>query len=222
MPDGRDADILIAGGGSAGLIAALAIARSAPGLAIEIVDAKPRPAAGQRDERASAIAAAARRMLEQPRRLGGGRRRRRSRSSPWRSPTAAPAMRAADLPHLRRRGRRRASRSRTWCRTSRCSPRSARRRARRGSRSRRRMRWSASRPTGMSRSGLRRARTRRAKLLVAADGVRSRLRALRRHQDGDAGAIRRRRSSRRSGTSARTTASRWSISCRAGRSPSCR
>ncbi len=56
-------DILIAGGGSAGLTAALAIARSAPDLAIEVVDAKA-PGAGRRDERASAIAAAARRMLE--------------------------------------------------------------------------------------------------------------------------------------------------------------
>jgi 2-octaprenyl-6-methoxyphenol hydroxylase len=57
-------DILIAGGGSAGLTAALAIAKSAPGIAVEVVDAKP-PDAGPRDERASAIAAAAKRMLEQ-------------------------------------------------------------------------------------------------------------------------------------------------------------
>jgi 2-octaprenyl-6-methoxyphenol hydroxylase len=57
-------DILIAGGGMAGLTAALAIKRSAPGLAVEVVDAKP-PAAGGSDERASAIAAAARHMLEQ-------------------------------------------------------------------------------------------------------------------------------------------------------------
>ncbi len=57
-------DILIAGGGSAGLTAALAMKRSAPDLAIEIVDAKA-PGGSKRDERASAIAAAARRMLEQ-------------------------------------------------------------------------------------------------------------------------------------------------------------
>jgi len=56
-------DILIAGGGTAGLAAALAIARSAPDLAVEVIDAKP-PGAGKADERASAIAAAARRMLD--------------------------------------------------------------------------------------------------------------------------------------------------------------
>ena len=55
-------DILIAGGGSAGLTAALAIKRSAPDLELEVVDAKA-PGSGKRDERASAIAAAARRML---------------------------------------------------------------------------------------------------------------------------------------------------------------
>ena len=57
-------DILIAGGGSAGLVAALAMRQSAPDLDIEVVDAKP-PGAGKRDERASAIAAAAKRMLQQ-------------------------------------------------------------------------------------------------------------------------------------------------------------
>lgn len=56
-------DILIAGGGTAGLLSALAIAKSAPGLRLEVVDAKPPSAGG--DQRASAIAAAARRMLEQ-------------------------------------------------------------------------------------------------------------------------------------------------------------
>jgi 2-octaprenyl-6-methoxyphenol hydroxylase len=56
-------DVVIAGGGTAGLCAALAIAHSAPGLAVEVIDAKA-PGAG-RDERASAIAAAARRMLRQ-------------------------------------------------------------------------------------------------------------------------------------------------------------
>ena len=34
-------DILIAGGGSAGLVAALAMRKSAPDLAVEVVDAKP-------------------------------------------------------------------------------------------------------------------------------------------------------------------------------------
>ena len=67
MVDESRADVLIAGGGTAGLCAALAIARSAPGIGIEVVDAKatrpPGGAAG--DERASAIAAAARRMLVQ-------------------------------------------------------------------------------------------------------------------------------------------------------------
>src|SRR5687768_5348190 len=57
-------DILIAGGGTAGLAAALAIARGAPDLEIEVIDARP-PGAGTGDQRASAIAAAARRMLEQ-------------------------------------------------------------------------------------------------------------------------------------------------------------
>lgn len=56
-------DILIAGGGSAGLTAALATKLSAPNLQIEIVDLKV-PGSGKPDERASAIAAAAQRMLE--------------------------------------------------------------------------------------------------------------------------------------------------------------
>jgi 2-octaprenyl-6-methoxyphenol hydroxylase len=64
MAERRDTDIVIAGGGSAGLTAALAIRQGAPDLAIEVIDAKP-PNTGRRDERASAIAAAARRMLEQ-------------------------------------------------------------------------------------------------------------------------------------------------------------
>jgi len=56
-------DILIAGGGSAGLTAALAIRRNAPDLDVEVIDtAAP---GTRRDERASAIAASARRMLEQ-------------------------------------------------------------------------------------------------------------------------------------------------------------
>ncbi len=57
-------DIVIAGGGLAGLAGALAIARGAPGLSVEVIDATP-PHVGGTDERASAIAAAARRMLEQ-------------------------------------------------------------------------------------------------------------------------------------------------------------
>ena len=63
--DGRqgECDILIAGGGTAGLCAALAIGRSAPGLSVEVVDVQSRDAAGS-DERASAVAAGARRMLD--------------------------------------------------------------------------------------------------------------------------------------------------------------
>jgi 2-octaprenyl-6-methoxyphenol hydroxylase len=63
MSDRTEPDILIAGGGTAGLTAALAIAQSSPDLGIEVIDA--RPVGGRTDERASAIAAAARRMLEQ-------------------------------------------------------------------------------------------------------------------------------------------------------------
>ena len=57
-----DADIIFAGGGTAGLCAALALARSAPDLKVEVVDARAPNTTGG-DERASAIAAAARRML---------------------------------------------------------------------------------------------------------------------------------------------------------------
>jgi 2-octaprenyl-6-methoxyphenol hydroxylase len=65
MADRRNgSDVLIAGGGLAGLTAALAIVRSAPDLRVEVVDASA-PGTGPSDERASAIAAAARRMLEQ-------------------------------------------------------------------------------------------------------------------------------------------------------------
>jgi 2-octaprenyl-6-methoxyphenol hydroxylase len=64
MPAKRSGpDVLIAGGGSAGLAAALAIARSAPELRVEVVDPKPLKT-GPPDERASAIAAAARSMLQ--------------------------------------------------------------------------------------------------------------------------------------------------------------
>jgi 2-octaprenyl-6-methoxyphenol hydroxylase len=69
-PDSTDsaiADIVIAGGGSAGLCAALALKRYAPDLGVEVIDARP-PSAGDGpgggDQRASAIAAAARRMLD--------------------------------------------------------------------------------------------------------------------------------------------------------------
>ena len=56
-----DVDVLIAGGGHVGLALALALRRAAPDLAIMLVD----PAAPDRhDGRASAIAAAGRRMLE--------------------------------------------------------------------------------------------------------------------------------------------------------------
>jgi 2-octaprenyl-6-methoxyphenol hydroxylase len=55
-------DILIAGGGTAGLTAALATVMAAPDLRVEVIDAKAAPAD---DRRASAIAASARRMLAQ-------------------------------------------------------------------------------------------------------------------------------------------------------------
>jgi len=61
-------DVLIAGGGTAGLCAGLALRRAAPDLAVTIVDFKKPPTGSQNpsgDERASAIAAAARRMLDQ-------------------------------------------------------------------------------------------------------------------------------------------------------------
>ena len=64
MADEVQIDIVIAGGGSAGLTAALAIKHGVPDISIEVVDAKPLNA-GKRDERASAIAAAAKQMLEQ-------------------------------------------------------------------------------------------------------------------------------------------------------------
>ncbi|WP_128290485.1 ubiquinone biosynthesis hydroxylase [Afifella aestuarii] len=63
MADSKRADVVIAGGGSAGLTAALAIKRGAPDLDVMLIDAAGRKPAGA-DQRASAIAAAAKRMLE--------------------------------------------------------------------------------------------------------------------------------------------------------------
>lgn len=60
--DEAEPDVVVAGAGSAGLALALALARAAPDLRIEIVDARRSDGGG--DERASAIAAAARRMLQ--------------------------------------------------------------------------------------------------------------------------------------------------------------
>ena len=59
-----ECDVLIGGGGHVGLTLALALRRAAPGLAVRLVDATP-PEAAARDGRASAIAAAGRRMLGQ-------------------------------------------------------------------------------------------------------------------------------------------------------------
>ncbi|MBK1623426.1 ubiquinone biosynthesis hydroxylase [Afifella marina] len=63
MADSKRADVVIAGGGSAGLTAALAIKRGAPDLDVMLIDAAGVKPAGA-DQRASAIAAAAKRMLE--------------------------------------------------------------------------------------------------------------------------------------------------------------
>jgi 2-octaprenyl-6-methoxyphenol hydroxylase len=63
----RHRDIVIAGGGTAGLAAALALRSAAPDLTVTVVDIRAFDAApgnGAGDQRASAIAAAARRMLE--------------------------------------------------------------------------------------------------------------------------------------------------------------
>jgi len=57
------ADVTIAGGGLAGLLLALALKSGAPDLQVEVIDARP-PGSGSSDERASAVAAAARRMLD--------------------------------------------------------------------------------------------------------------------------------------------------------------
>ncbi|WP_026380518.1 ubiquinone biosynthesis hydroxylase [Afifella pfennigii] len=62
MAKAKRADVVIAGGGSAGLTAALAIKHGAPALSVMVIDAAG-PRKGGPDQRASAIAAAARRML---------------------------------------------------------------------------------------------------------------------------------------------------------------
>ncbi len=170
-------DILIAGGGSAGLTAALAIKRSAPDLAD-----RDRRCEGARRGQARRARFGDRRRgaahARSARRLAGGRGR--GAADPFHGDHRQPHRRrgAADLPHLRRRVSRRASPSRTWCRTSRFCRRFAMRRLRRGS--------SSPRPDSVERFaadghvdiGLASGETRQAKLLVAADGIRSRLRAL--------------------------------------------
>ncbi len=63
----RHRDIVIAGGGTAGLAAALALRKAAPDLTVTVVDIRAfnaTPGNGSADQRASAVAAAARRMLE--------------------------------------------------------------------------------------------------------------------------------------------------------------
>jgi len=64
MKEDSAADIVIAGAGTVGLTLALALRRSAPDLAVTLVDAG-RGDGAPGDDRASAIAAAARRMLRQ-------------------------------------------------------------------------------------------------------------------------------------------------------------
>lgn len=61
----RCADIIIVGGGSAGLAAGTAVKAAAPELDLIVIDAAPPDRIGGTDYRASAIAAAARRMLAQ-------------------------------------------------------------------------------------------------------------------------------------------------------------
>ena len=63
MTDETVDDVVIAGGGQVGLVLALALRRSAPGLAVTLVDAAP-VGAPYREGRASTIAAGGRRMLE--------------------------------------------------------------------------------------------------------------------------------------------------------------
>ncbi|MBB4304350.1 2-octaprenyl-6-methoxyphenol hydroxylase [Rhodobium orientis] len=58
-----DLDVFIAGGGYVGLSLAVALKKAAPGLAVAVADARP-PAAFDKDERASAFAAAACRLFD--------------------------------------------------------------------------------------------------------------------------------------------------------------
>ncbi|WP_343312984.1 ubiquinone biosynthesis hydroxylase [Brucella sp. BE17] len=60
----RNTDLLVAGGGYVGLVAAVAVKSAAPHLSVTIVDGAP-AGAWKTDPRASSIAAAATRMLEQ-------------------------------------------------------------------------------------------------------------------------------------------------------------
>jgi 2-octaprenyl-6-methoxyphenol hydroxylase len=60
----QQSDVLVAGGGQVGLALALALARSAPDMAVTLVDAEP-AGAGSRAGRASTITAGGRKMLEQ-------------------------------------------------------------------------------------------------------------------------------------------------------------
>ncbi|WP_181705023.1 ubiquinone biosynthesis hydroxylase [Chthonobacter rhizosphaerae] len=59
----QHADVVVAGGGYVGLSLAVALADAVPGIAVAVIDLR-RPADAAADLRASAIAAAARRMLE--------------------------------------------------------------------------------------------------------------------------------------------------------------
>ena len=79
------ADVLIAGGGFAGLALALALRQGARRL-VQVTVADPALARPAGDARASAIAAAARRLFE-PSASGTRSRPTRSRSSTWSSPT---------------------------------------------------------------------------------------------------------------------------------------
>ncbi len=84
----ENVDVLIAGGGFAGLTLAIALRQAlGPSFAVTVAD----PALGVShadDERASAIVAAARRLFETLGVWDSVSRRRRSRSSTWWSPTA--------------------------------------------------------------------------------------------------------------------------------------
>jgi 2-octaprenyl-6-methoxyphenol hydroxylase len=62
--DGRRFDVLVAGAGYVGLAAAVSIRQARPSLSVAVVDAAP-PGVWEKDGRASAVAAAASRMLAQ-------------------------------------------------------------------------------------------------------------------------------------------------------------